>query len=603
MPGTPGGQPPDPLTDPDFLLRNRERAAFLAERRFAAAIEHSPAGFAVLSPTGEVLEANRALCRMLARPAFQLLGSRLRDFTHPDDPDADLELMASLLDGQRDDYTLERRYLRPRGETIWARTSVTAVRDPDGRLLQLIAQLQDVTEMRLAEEALSHQALHDPLTGLPNRTLMLDRIQQALDRTRRSRRRVAVLCCALDRFNVVSDSVGHEHADAVLIEVSRRLERVLRSTDTAARLNGEEFAIVCEDVADEREAVLVADRILAAVREPIDVGGRAIVQTISIGIAVSSARAADAVGLLRDAGMALHRAQEHGQDRWDVVDDDLRRRAVDRLDLEHALRAAINQQHLRVYFQPIVDLATRRPVGHEALVRWQHPTRGLLAPAWFLPLAEETGLIEDIGRWVLMEAARVTAGRQGKGYVAVNVSASQVTGAGLVADVETVLEKTGLPPSRLVVELTESVMLGAAPSGRRELHKLDDLGIRVVVDDFGTGFSALSYLRDLPISGIKVDRSFTAGLGQDAQCERIVEALTGLAGGLGVDLVAEGVETERQRSLLTRIGCVHAQGYLFGRPAPHDPAAPVDNPSDPSDAYDPTRSADPVTDPGTSAVP
>lgn len=492
MPETPGWQPPDPLTDPDYLLRDRQRATVLAERRFAAAIEHSPAGFAVLSCTGEVLEANRALCRMLARPPFQLLGSRLEDFAHPDDPDADHELTAALLDGRRDSYMLERRYLRPRGETIWARTSVTAVRDPAGTLLQLIAQLQDVTEMRLAEEALSHQALHDPLTCLPNRTLMLDRIQQALDRTRRSRRRVAVLCCAFDRFNVVSDGVGHEHADAVLIEVSRRLERVLRSTDTAARLNGDEFAIVCEDVADEREAVLVADRILAAVREPMDVGGRAIVQTISIGIAVSTARAADAVGLLRDAGTALHRAQESGQDRWDVVDDDLRRRAVDRLDLEHSLRAALNEQHLRVYFQPIVDLTTRLPVGHEALVRWQHPTRGLLAPAWFLPLAEETGLIEDIGRWVLMEAARVTAARRGQGYVAVNVSASQVTRAGLVADVETVLEQTGLPPSRLVVELTESVMLGAAPAGRKELHKLDDLGVRVVVDDFGTGFSALS---------------------------------------------------------------------------------------------------------------
>jgi diguanylate cyclase (GGDEF)-like protein/PAS domain S-box-containing protein len=536
-----------------------------------------------------VLEANPALARMLARPTFQLIGSRLADFSHPDDPDADTALLDGLFDRRRDSFALERRYVRPRGETIWARTSVTAVRDADGTVLQLIVQLHDVTEMRLAEEALSHQALHDPLTGLPNRTLMLDRIQQALDRTRRSRRRVAVLSCALDRFNVVSDSVGHEHADAVLIEVSRRLERVLRSTDTAARLNGDEFAIVCEDVADEREAVLVADRILAAVRSPIEVGGREIVPTISIGIAVSSPRAADAGSLVRDSGTALHRAQENGHDRWEVADEDLRRRAVDRLDLEHALRTALSERHLRVYFQPIVDLRTRKPVGHEALVRWQHPTRGLLSPAWFLPIAEETGLIEDIGRWVLLEAARSTAARPGNGYVAVNVSASQVMRAGLVADVECVLEETGLPPSRLIVELTESVMLSAAPAGRKELHKLDDLGVRVVVDDFGTGFSALSYLRDLPVSGIKVDRSFTAGLGQDAQCERIVEALTGLAGGLGVDLVAEGVETEHQSSLLSRIGCVHAQGYLFGRPAPHHGPAGGDEPSTGNDTIDPDQ--------------
>jgi diguanylate cyclase (GGDEF)-like protein/PAS domain S-box-containing protein len=561
----------DPLTDPDYRRADRERALALAERRFAVTVENSPSGFAVLTAAGEIRQVNRALTRMLARPAGDLLGRRITDFCHPGDPDADAELMTGLIDGRRDSYTLERRYLRPRGETIWARTTVTAVRDPDGLLDHLVCQFHDVTEMRLAEEALTHQALHDPLTGLPNRILTLDRIQQAIDRTRRTRRRVAVLCCSLDRFNVVNDGGGHDHGDAVLVEVARRLERILRTTDTAARLNGDEFAVVCEDVADEREAVLVADRIRGAVRDPIEVGGLQIVQTVSIGIAVSSARAADAVSLLRDAGTALHRAKENGQDNWDVVDDELRHRAVERLDIEHALRAAIGQHDLRVFFQPIVDLSTRRPVGHEALVRWQHPTRGLLAPAWFLPVAEETGLIEDIGRWVLLEAARSAAERPGSGYVAVNVSASQVMRAGLVADVETVLEETGLPPSRLVVELTESVMLGAAPAGRKELHKLDDLGVRVVVDDFGTGFSPLSYLRDLPISGIKVDRSFTAGLGQDSQCERIVEALTGLAGGLGVDLVAEGVETERQLTLLTQLGCVHAQGYLFGRPAPHDP--------------------------------
>ncbi|HET9656875.1 MAG TPA: EAL domain-containing protein, partial [Kineosporiaceae bacterium] len=561
---------PDPLTDPDYRSADRERALALAEKRFSATLDHSPTGFAVLTPGGRIVRVNPALTRMLGRSAADLEGLSLADVSHPGDPDADLELMSGIVGGTRDSYTVERRYLRSNGDSLWARTTATAVRDPRGLLDHLVVQFHDLTEVRTAEEALSHQALHDPLTGLPNRTLMLDRVQQALDRTRRSRRRVAVLSCSLDRFKVVNDGVGHQHGDAVLVEVARRMERVLRSSDTAARLGSDEFGVVCEDVADEREAVLVADRIRAAVREPIVVGDLRIVQTVSIGIAVSSARSTDAVSLLRDAGTALHRAEETGQDSWDVVDDELRRRAADRLDIEHALRAAIAQQDLRVYFQPIVDLTTRRPVGHEALVRWQHPTRGLLAPGWFLPVAEETGLIEDIGRWVLLEAARSAARSPSTGYVAVNVSASQVMRAGLVADVEAVLEETGLPTSRLVVELTESVMLGAAPAGRKELHKLDDLGVRIVVDDFGTGFSALSYLRDLPISGIKVDRSFTAGLGEDAQCERIVEALTGLAGGLGVDLVAEGVETERQLALLTRFGCLHAQGYLFGRPAPHE---------------------------------
>lgn len=546
----------------------REQALAVVERRFRAAMEHSPVGFAVLEPDGTILEANRSLARILAEEPDRLPGLRLWEFAHPDDPGTDTELHAGVLDGHRDSYTIERRYLRPGGETVWARTTVTAVRDRNDSLLHLITQLQDVTDIRLAQEELRHQSLHDPLTGLPNRTLGLDRIQQALDRTARSRRRVAVLSCELDRFKVVNDSIGHVHGDAVLVEVARRLQRVLRSTDTAARVGGDEFLVVCEDVLDEREAVLVADRILATVREPIEVDGHGVVQTVSIGIAVSSARSADALALLRDAGTALHRAKEKGLGSWDVVDDELRRHAVERLDIEHALRAALRHEDLRLHFQPIVEVSSGRPVGQEALVRWQHPDRGLLSPAWFLPVAEDTGLIEDLGRWVLLAAARTAAAAPHSGYIAVNVSPSQVMRAGLLADVESVLERTRLPANRLVVELTESVMLGAAPAGRKELHQLDELGVRLVVDDFGTGFSALSYLRDLPVSGIKVDRSFTSGLGTDAQCDRIVEALTGLAHGLGVDLVAEGVETELQRNQLTRIGCVYAQGYLFGRPAP-----------------------------------
>jgi diguanylate cyclase (GGDEF)-like protein/PAS domain S-box-containing protein len=537
--------------------------------RFAAAMEQSPIGMAVLDTAGRIKETNRALGRMLGRTPAELAGSTLAELSHPEDVDADATLLARTLSGDRDAYSLEKRFVRRGGESVWGRLHVVAVDDPDGALVELIAQVVDVTEIRLAEEMLTHQALHDPLTKLPNRTLGLDRIQQALDRTRRSRRRVAVLSCDLDRFDVVNDSIGPEHGDEILVEIADRIQTVLRATDTAARLAGDEFVVICEDVLDEREAVLVADRIVAAVREPIEVGGRSVVLSMSIGIALSSAPSGDAMALLRDAGAALHRAKENGRGGWDVVDDDLRRRAVDRLDIEHALRAGLAHGDLRLHFQPIVDLRTGATVGREALVRWQHPTRGLLGPAWFLPIAEETHLIEDVGRWVLTRAAHVAAASPELGYVAVNVSPSQVMRAGLLADVESTLAASGLEPKNLVIELTESVMLGAAPAGRKELHRLDDLGVRLVVDDFGTGFSALSYLRDLPVSGIKVDRSFTAGLGHDAQCERIVEALTGLAHGLGVDLVAEGVETEQQRAMLAEIGCQHAQGYLFGRPAPH----------------------------------
>jgi diguanylate cyclase (GGDEF)-like protein len=435
-------------------------------------------------------------------------------------------------------------------------------------------QVTDLTETRLALEMLQHQALHDPLTGLPNRTLGLDRIGRALDRARRTGGRVAVLCLDLDRFGVVNDSVGPDLGDVVLIEVASRLQLALRGGDTAARLSGDEFAVVCDDVRDEGEAVLVAERVLETLREPVHLDGRLVVPTASVGIAVSREGEQGGPGaanaLLRDAGAALHRAKTNGQGGWDLVDDELRRHAVDRLDIEDALRTALVRDQLRLHMQPIVDLTNGNVVGREALLRWQHPERGLLPPAWFLPVAEESGLIEDVGRWVLEEAARIAAATPGLGYVAVNVSPSQVRRANLLGDVEDSLKNSGLHPSKLVIELTESVMLGSAPAGRRQLHQLERLGVRLMVDDFGTGFSALSHLRDLPVSGIKVDRTFTAGLGRDRQCDRIVEALTGLARGLGVDIVAEGVETTEQRDVLAALGCAHAQGYLFGRPEPVD---------------------------------
>jgi diguanylate cyclase (GGDEF)-like protein len=378
-----------------------------------------------------------------------------------------------------------------------------------------------------------------------------------------------VLQCDVDHFKVINDSAGHDLGDAVLIEIGRRVSRALRGGDTAGRLGGDEFIVVCDEVTTEREAVVVAERLQHSVSTPLKVGDRTLTPTVSIGIAVSSSPDADPLALLRDADIATYRAKDRGRNRWDLVDGGLRQRAMDRLDIEHALRAGITAGELELHFQPIVDVSTRAVVGREALVRWNHPDRGQLAPMLFLPVAEESGLIVEIGAWVLAEAARAAAAApHSVGYVAINVSPNQVTRPGLADAVEKALDEAGLPAKRLVIELTESVMLSTAPSARREIEYLDGLGVRIVVDDFGTGFSALSYLRDLPISGIKVDRSFTAGLGTDPQCERIVEALTGLAHGLDVDVIVEGVETEHQREMLASMGAEHAQGYLFGRPSP-----------------------------------
>lgn len=550
-----------------------QRALLRAEQHMLALTAHSSTGLAAVALDGRLLHVNPALAHMLGRSAGELVRLTLHDLDGPDGG-PEIPLLARLARGDGERFDVERRFQRPSGETVWAAVTLVAVPDDTGRPGHALLQVTDLTETKLALEMLEHQGLHDPLTGLPNRTLGLDRIAKALDRSRRTGGRVAVLALDLDRFGVVNDSVGPDQGDVVLVEVAERLQQALRGGDTAARLSGDEFAVVCDEVHDEGEAVGVAERVLSVLTEPVLLDGRAVVPTASVGIAVSRdddpAGHRGAAALLRDAGAALHRAKTNGQGGWDLADDELRRRAVDRLDIEGALRAALTTDQLRLHMQPIVDLTTGAMVGREALLRWEHPERGLLPPAWFLPVAEESGLIDALGRWVLEEATRIAVATPQLGYVSVNVSPSQVRRASLLGDVEDSLKSSGLPPSSLVIELTESVMLGSAPTGRRQLHQLERLGVRLMVDDFGTGFSALSHLRDLPVAGIKVDRTFTAGLGRDRQCDRIVEALTGLARGLGVDIVAEGVETLQQRDVLAGLGCAHAQGYLFGRPEPVD---------------------------------
>src|SRR3954470_15024724 len=378
-----------------------QRALLRAEQHMLALTEHSSTGLGAVALDGRLLHVNPALARMLGRPPSEFVGLHLHDLEGPDGA-PEVDLLQRLAAGERERFDVERRFQRVTGETVWASVTLVAVPDDSGRPGHALLQVTDLTETRLALEMLEHQALHDPLTGLPNRTLGLDRITRALERTRRTGGRVAVLCLDLDRFAVVNDSVGPDLGDVVLVEVASRLQLALRGGDTAARLSGDEFAVVCDDVRDEGEAVLVAERVLETLREPVDLEGRLVVPTASVGIAVS--REGEVVGpgtanaLLRDAGAALHRAKTNGQGGWDLVDDELRRHAVDRLDIEDALRTALVRDQLRLHMQPIVDLTTGDVVGREALLRWQHPERGLLPPAWFLPIAEESGLIEDVGR-------------------------------------------------------------------------------------------------------------------------------------------------------------------------------------------------------------
>jgi diguanylate cyclase (GGDEF)-like protein/PAS domain S-box-containing protein len=556
----------DPVPGPDAPARPADGADI-----FRRTMQHSPIGIAVTGLNGRFLRVNRTLCQMLGYRADELQARTLTEIVHPKDREAVQARIADLAgDGSRgqDSFRLERRFVGHGSMQLWGTLVITPIRDSAAHPVQLVVQVEDRSDLYQAQGLMTHMTLHDRLTGLPNRPLVLDRIQKALDRAGRTGPHVAVLHCDVDHFRVVNDNAGYEDGDEVLIEIGRRVAGALRTGDTAGRLGGDEFVVVCDEIKDENEAGLVADRVRAAVNEPLILGGRALRPTVSVGIALSESSESDPLMLLRDAEIATYQAKSLGRDRWDTVDPKVRQAAAERLDLEHELRAAIIDDELELHFQPIVGLRGRRVIGREALVRWRHPVRGLMPPIAFLPVAEESGLIVELGAWVLRAAVRAAAASPDPGYVAVNVSPHQMVRPGLSAQVERVLADSGLAAGRLVLELTESVMLSSAPSARTEIERLHALGVRIVVDDFGTGFSALSYLRDLPVSGIKVDRSFTSGLGEDPQCDRIVEALIGLGQGLGIDVIVEGVETEQQSALLLGMGGEHAQGYLFGRPSP-----------------------------------
>jgi diguanylate cyclase (GGDEF)-like protein/PAS domain S-box-containing protein len=544
------------------------------ESRFLSLVENSADLILVLKPERGVSYVSPAAEHLLGYERAELMSIPHEELFHRDD------LSTFMAASERSQEVpgivvgpVEVRLRHRDGTWRWMAISLSnRLHDPS--VGGFVANAYDITERKAAEADLAHGATHDALTGLPNRTLLTDRLSMTLARARRTGRSAVVLFCDLDNFKMVNDSLGRHAGDTVLTEVAARLREAVPAGDTVARLGGDEFVICCESVLDEKAARNVAARVSRALTPPLKIGGQEIFITASIGIRITEPGDHSVSDVLRDADAAMYEAKASGRGTVTLFSETLHERTRRRLEIESDLHRALARSEFRVYYQPTVLVSDGTMTGVEALVRWEHPERGLVPPADFIGVAEETGLIVPIGAWVLEEACHQLKRWQDQGAqpltMSVNLSACQLRSPHIVSDVASVLDRAGVTPGNICLEVTESVVMADAMAGVALLRSLKALGVKLAIDDFGTGYSSLSYLRQFPVDVLKIDRSFVAEVGRDAETTAIITAVIHLAQALNLETVAEGVETAEQRLQLQMLGCQRAQGYYWSRPLPGD---------------------------------